>query len=175
MKYITTLARLGAIASLSLTMLVANSGIAFAQIGTVGRHYDAGAKCMFNELHVNEPKVFAVDATTAVDTQVVYWTSEIWRLDETTGQFVFVASDNTWISSVVDDGTQSNSMTLGGGQTYNIYLSGTYRVAIQYLWQETPNALPGHAYEWVSRYHQADWQWILGTDLAPADACTFTI
>lgn len=175
MNRIKPLARLLAITSLTIATLAINSGTAFAQSGTVGRHYENGATCFFNELHVNAPQVYAFDATTAVDTQTVYWTSEVWRLDETTGVFVLVTGYGEWTATVVDDGTQSDYMIIGGGQTFTINQSGTYRATIRYYWAETATASSGEAYEWVAEYYMTDWSWYLGTSLPAVDSCVFAL
>jgi hypothetical protein len=169
------LGRMMAIASLSLATLGFNSGVALAQSGSVGQHVDNGVQCFMSQMLVNSPQVYAFDATTAVDTQSVFWTSEVWRLDEATGQYVLAAEYGEWMEKIVDDGTQSSYITIGGQQTFDIFQSGTYRAAIRYQWAATATAPAGEAYEWVGQYFLTDWGWYLGTSLPAVDACTVAI
>ena len=166
------IARLVATGALGLTLLAANSGVALAQSGSVGRHSDNGAQCFFSQIQVNAPQVYAFDATSAIDTQTVMWTSEIWRLDEATGEFVFDSTFGSWTETVVEDGTGSDYIMIGGGQTYDVHKPGTYRAAIRYFWVETANASSGEAYEWVGEHYLTDWSWIFSY-MAPSDSCVF--
>lgn len=175
MHQFNRLFRLAAVAAMTLATLGATSGTALAQSGSVGRHYDRGATCFINEFQVNAPQVYAFDATTAVDTQTVYWTSEVWRLDEATGEFVLVTGYGEWTATVVDDGTQSDYVIIGGGQTFTINQSGTYRAAIRYFWAGTAAVGNGETYEWVAEYYMTDWSWYLGTYLPAVDSCPFVI
>ena len=173
MSTIKRISQIVAIASITLATLSITAGATFAASGSVGRHYDPGVRCEINAMKVNEPKVLAFDATTAIDSQTVYWLAEIWKLNEVTGQYEFVTDNGAWTASVVEDGTGWDYMTLGGGQSFDIFQSGIYRSAIRYYWEPTANAAAGEAYEWVESYYLVGWSWVLGTDVVTAGACLF--
>ena len=139
-----------------VTMLTLGSlPTAMAATGTVGVHRAKLVSCN-STMNMAAPKVYAVNSTTGVDSQMVVfqallfkWDGSAWVLSNRgpalEGKATDTSSPGTWldykIGYVVGQGTQSFPVT-----------HGYYKVAINYWWLRNDGTTSGHDYAWAPTY-----------------------
>jgi hypothetical protein len=154
-------------ARLTVTGLVATAATvamalpSSASTGTVAYHRSGAVECgtfPSRNVSVAQPAMYAVNRTTAVDSQWVAYKPVLYKY--TSSGWSYVTEDG-WMRGVARDNASPTRWIDEGGQAHipptafamQVSSPGYYRVAIRYYWYATGSAGAGSDFLWATTHN----------------------